>query len=91
MDWAAEHTRRESSWMVSYEQPYMGKTLFQQPTRRKWIWKSPGEGRKNHIDFILISKRLRNALLAAKTRPGADCDSDHVPVAAKFNWNLRKP
>ncbi|GFR69145.1 RNA-directed DNA polymerase from mobile element jockey-like [Elysia marginata] len=36
------------------------------------------------------SKRFRNALLAAKTYPSADCYSDHVPVTAKFKLKLKK-
>ncbi|GFN76408.1 craniofacial development protein 2-like protein [Plakobranchus ocellatus] len=62
----------------------IGNTWFQQPPRRKWTWKSPGEEIRNQIDFILLSHRFRNALLSAKSYPGADCYSDHAPVTAKF-------
>ncbi|GFS13724.1 craniofacial development protein 2-like [Elysia marginata] len=51
----------------------IGNTWFQQPPRRKWTWESPGGDTKNQIDYIMISKRFRNALLAAKTYPSADC------------------
>ncbi|GFO13734.1 all-trans-retinol 13,14-reductase [Plakobranchus ocellatus] len=43
----------------------IGNTWFQQPPRRKWTWKSPGEEIRNQIDFILLSHRFRNALLSA--------------------------
>ena len=68
----------------------VGNTWFQQHPRRLWTWKSPGDRTRNQIDYILVSKRFRNALLVAKTFPGADCDSDHVPVRAKFRLKLKK-
>ena len=53
-------------------------------------WKSPGNRSRNQIDYILMSKRFKNALLSAKTYPGADCYSDQVPVAVKFKLKLKK-
>ncbi|GFO36777.1 craniofacial development protein 2-like protein [Plakobranchus ocellatus] len=32
----------------------IGNTWFQQPPRRKWTWKCPGEEIRNQIDFILL-------------------------------------
>ncbi|GFO19307.1 craniofacial development protein 2-like [Plakobranchus ocellatus] len=58
----------------------VGNIWFQQPPRRKWTWKSPGDETRNQIDYMMISERYRNALLLAKTYPSADCYSDHVPV-----------
>ncbi|GFO38874.1 endonuclease-reverse transcriptase [Plakobranchus ocellatus] len=68
----------------------VGSTWFQQPPRRKWTWKSPGDETRNQIDYMIISKRYRNALLLAKTYPSADCYSDHVPVVGKFKLKLKK-
>ncbi|GFO16493.1 craniofacial development protein 2-like protein [Plakobranchus ocellatus] len=65
-------------------------TWFEQPVRRKWTWKSPGDGSRNQIDYILTNERFRNAIKSAKTYPGADCYSDHVPVVAKLNLKLKK-
>ena len=42
----------------------IGNTCFQQPQRRKWTWKSPGDSTRNQIDYILISGRFKNALLS---------------------------
>ena len=63
----------------------IGNTCFQQPQRRKWTWKSPGDSTRNQIDYILISGRFKNALLSAKSYPGADCYSDHALVLAKLD------
>ncbi|GFO30355.1 craniofacial development protein 2-like [Plakobranchus ocellatus] len=68
----------------------VGNTWFQQPPRRKWTWKSPGDETRNQIDYMMIFKRYRNALLLAKTYPSADCYSDHIPVEGKFKIKLKK-
>ena len=45
---------------------------------------------QNQIDYILCSQRWRNSIQSAKTRPGADCDSDHELLTAKFRLKLKK-
>ena len=55
-----------------------------------WTWKSPGDCVRNQIDFVIIRKRFRNAVKNAKTAPGADCNSDHVPVVCQVRVNLKK-
>ena len=52
-------------------------TLFQQHKRRFYTWTSPGGQYRNQIDYILCSRRWRHSIKSAKTRPGADCSSDH--------------
>ena len=39
---------------------------------------------------ILCSKRWRSSKQSAKTRPGADCGSDHELLIAKFRLKLKK-
>ena len=41
-------------------------------------------------DYVLCSQRWRNAIESAKTRPGADCGSDHELLIAKFRIKLKK-
>ena len=52
-------------------------TLFQQHKRRLYTWTSPDGQHQNQIDYILSSQRWRSSVQSAKTRPGADCSSDH--------------
>ena len=52
-------------------------TLFQQPKRRLYTWTSPDGQHRNQVDSILCSQRWRSSIQSAKTRPGADCGSDH--------------
>ena len=40
-------------------------------------------------DYILCSQRWRSYIQSAKTRLGADCGSDHKPLA-KFRFKLKK-
>ena len=65
-------------------------TLFQQHKRRPYTWTSPDGQHQNQIDYILCSQRLRSSIQSAKTRPGADCGSDHEILIAKFRLKLKK-
>ena len=65
-------------------------TLFQQHKRRLYTWTSPDGQQRNQIDYILCSQRWRNSIQSAKTRPGADCDSYHELLIAKFRLKLKK-
>ena len=42
------------------------------------------------IDYMLWSQGWRSSIQSAKTRPGADCGSNHVLLIAKFRLNLKK-
>ena len=44
----------------------------------------------NQIDYILCSQRWTSSIQSAKTRPGADCGSDHELLIAKFILKLKK-
>ena len=42
------------------------------------------------MDYTLCSKRWRNSIQTAKTRPGADCRSDYHLLIAKVRLKLKK-
>ena len=65
-------------------------TLFQQHKRRLYTWISPDGEHQNQIDYILCSQRWRSSIQSTKTRPGADCGSDHELLIAKFRLKLKK-
>ena len=65
-------------------------TLFQQHKRRLYTWTSPDGQHRNQIDYILCSQRWRRSIQSTKTRPGADCGSDHELLIAKFRLKLKK-
>ena len=65
-------------------------TLFQQHKRRFYTWTSPDGQHQNQIDYVLCSQRWRSSIQTTKTRPGADCGSDHELLIAKFRLKLKK-
>ena len=65
-------------------------TLFQQHKRRLYTWTSPNGQHRNQIDYILCSQRWRSSIQSTKTRPGADCSSDHELLITKFRLKLTK-
>ena len=65
-------------------------TLFQQHKRRLYTWTSPDGQHRNQIDYILCNQRWRHSTQSAKTRPGANCDSAHELLIAKFTHKLKK-
>ena len=65
-------------------------TLFQQNKRRLYTWTSPDGQHRNQIDYILCSQRWRSSVQSTKTRPGADCGSDHELLITKFRLKLKK-
>ena len=65
-------------------------TLLQQHKRRLYTWTSPDGQHQNQIDYIACSQRWRSSIQSAKTRPGADCGSDHEVLIAKFRLKLKK-
>ena len=70
--------------------PVIANTLFQQHKRRLYTRISPDGQHQNQINYILCSQRWRSSTQSAKTRPGADCGSDHEIRIAKFILKLKK-
>ena len=65
-------------------------SLFQQLKRRLYTWTSQDGQYPNQIDYILCSQTWRSSIQSAKTRPGANCGSDHELLIAKFRLKLKK-
>ena len=57
-----------------------GKTLHMDITR----WST------QKSDYVLCRQRWRSSIQSTKTRPGADCGSDHELLIAKFRLKLKK-
>ena len=45
---------------------------------------------QNQTNYILCSQRWRSSIQSTKTRPGADCGSDHELLIAEFRLKLKK-
>ena len=68
----------------------LANTLFQQHKRRLDTWTSPDGQHQNQVDYILYRQRWRSSIQSAKTKPVADCGSDHELLSAKFRLKLKK-
>ena len=68
----------------------LANTLFQQHKRRFYTWTSPDGQHRNQIDYILCSQTWRSCVQSVKTRPGADCGSNHELLTTKFRLKLKK-
>ena len=60
--------------------------IFHMDMTRLYTWSR----HRNQIDYILCSQRRRSSIQSAKTRPEADCGSDHELLIAKFRLKLKK-
>ena len=68
-------------------------TLFQQHKRWLYTGTSPWTLNMDNTEIRLIiffPQRLRSSIQSAKTRPGANCGSDHELLIAKFRFKLKK-
>ena len=65
-------------------------TLSQQHKTRLYTWTSPDGQHWNQIDYILCRQRWRSSIQSTKTRPGADCGSNHELLTTKFRLKLKK-
>ena len=69
---------------------FIRNTSFKQPPRRLYTWVSPVDRARNQIDNVMVKRRWRSSLLGVKTRPSADCGSDHQLLNAKVQIRLKK-
>ena len=65
-------------------------TWFTKPKRRLYTLKAPGDWSRHQLDYILVKHRFRNSVKDVQTLPGADIDSDHNLLVAKFRTRLKK-
>src|SRR6266576_3359236 len=68
----------------------IGNTWFENPKRRLYTWKSPGNRYRKQIDYILIEDRFKNGMKRVCTLPGADIDSGHNLLMAEVNFRMKK-
>ena len=86
--------QNEAGWRLTefYQENTLviANTLFQQHKWWLYTWTSPDGQYQNQIDYILYSRRWRSSISSVKTRPGADCGSDHELLYAKSRLKLKK-
>ena len=87
---STEWSRAKAHRVFPREHTGHSKHPLQQHKCRLYTWTSPDGQHQNQIDYILCSQRWKSSIESAKTRLGADCESDHEPVIAKFWLKLKK-
>jgi len=65
-------------------------TWFKKPKRRLYTWNAAGDWSRHQLDCILVKHRFRNSVKVVQTLPGADIDSDHNLLVAKFRTRRKK-
>ena len=94
MDWldllAVQGTLKSLHQHHSSKASILWCSAFQQHKRRFYTRTLPDGQHRNQIDYILCSQRWTSSIQSAKTRPGADCGSDHELFIAKSRLKLKK-
>ena len=88
--WNAEWSKAKANRVLQGNALVIVNALFQQRKRRLCTWTSPDGQNQNQIDYILCSQSWRSSIQSTKTRPGADCGSDHELLITKFRLKLKK-
>ena len=80
--WSTKWSKAKNNGTLSREHAGYSKHPF--PTTQEMTLS------QNQINCVLCSQRWRSCIESAKTRPGADCGSDHQLLIAKFKVRLKK-
>jgi len=59
--------------------------MVQDPERRKYTWRAPGDCSIYQLDYTIVSERYKNSVKDTRAYPGADIDSDHNLVMMKLD------
>ena len=88
--WNMQWSRAKTNRVLPRERTGHSKHHLPTTQRRLYTWTSPDGQHQNQIDYILCSQRWRSCIQSTKTRPGADCGSDHEVLIAIFRLKLKK-
>ena len=88
--WSTKWSRAKANEFCRENALVITNTLLQEDKRRLYTWTSPDGQHRNQTDYILCSQRWKRSIQSAKTKPGADCGSNHAVLTAKFRLKLKK-
>ena len=85
--WSTKWSRAKANRVLPRE--HTGHSKHPLPTRQEKTLHMDIRQSILKSDYVLCSQRWRSSIQSAKTRPGADCGSDHELIA-KFRLKLKK-
>ena len=87
-----EWSRAKANRVLTRESTGHSKHPLPTTQERLYTWTSPDGQHQNQIDYILpkMQPKIKKLIQSAKTRPGADCDSDHELLIGKLRFKLKK-
>ena len=88
--WNTEWSRAKAKIFCHENTLVTADTLFQKQNRQLHTWMSPDDQDQNQNDCIRCSWKRRIIIAVRKTKPGADCASEHELHIAKFRLKLKK-
>ena len=88
--WSKKWNRAKANRVLSRKPTGHSKHRLPTTQEKTLQWTSPDGQERSQIDYILCSQRWRSSIQSTKTRPGADCGSDHELLIAKFRLKLKK-
>ena len=88
--WSKERIRAKANRVLPRERTGQSKHPLPKTQEKTLHMESPDGWHQNQIDYILCSQRWRSSIQSTKTRPVADCGSDHELFIAKFRLTLKK-
>ncbi|XP_063587729.1 uncharacterized protein LOC134764980 [Penaeus indicus] len=65
-------------------------STFEHHPRHLYTWASPDSRIRKQIDFFIINQEWKSCVKNVKTKPGADCKSDHQLLAMNIQIRLKK-
>ena len=88
--WSTERSRAKANRVFPRERTGHSKHPLPTTQEKTHTWTSPGGQHRDQIDYLFCSQKRRSSIQSAKTRPEADCGSDHELLTVKFRLRLKK-
>ena len=88
--WSTKWSRAKANRVLSREHADYNKHLFPTMQETTLHMYTPDGQYRNQTYHVLCSQRWRSSTRSAKTRPGADCGSDHELLTVRFRLKLKK-
>ena len=87
---SVNRTLEEKTSLSSAAQIAYSSQMFQKHPRHLYTWISSASRTRNQIDYVMFSHKWKSNIRNVRTRPGADCNSDHQLLTADIRIRMKK-